>query len=439
MISETGLRKNNRETGIEKMQISDRPYHGVYNTRETAVPPFELPSPLRKKDGSMVQTPFEWMNFRRSAVLQTFREEMYGWMPPRPDRMRFELLSENPAAFDGLATRREIRIHCAMNSGAEKSFDLLVYLPNRRKTPAPVFLGLNGRGNHAATPEMGIRITREPVVNWSTHEVFATEPPDESTRGIQSDFWNFRGILERGYGAATLCISEIFYDSPDAFASSIYHLFLPEEELRAPEHKYGAIGAWAWGLSRALDCLEHIPGVDAGRVAVHGHSRLGKTALWAGACDPRFAMVISNESGCGGASLSRRIFGETIDYLLFWRDYWFSSAFGRYRNREEMLPFDQHFLLGLIAPRPLYVASAADDLHSDPKGEYLSLAAAAEVYRLFGAECAEFRSGELPPVDVSIGRETGYHIRSGEHDVTLSDWKFFLDFADRFWKTESSI
>ncbi len=417
------------------MKISDRPYHGIYNTEEDKVPFFDLPSPLRMPDGKTIQTPFEWMNFRRDAVLRLFREEMYGWMPPRPERMRFELLSENPAAFDGLAVRREIRIHCE-NNGKHKAFDLLLYLPKNRKTPAPVFLGLNGRGNHAATPEKEIRITGEPVVNWSTHEVFATEPPDESTRGVQNDFWSFREILERGYAAATLCISEIFYDSPEAFPSSIYRLFLPEDELRKPGHDFGAIGAWAWGLSRALDCLEHEKEADAQKVVVHGHSRLGKTALWAGACDPRFAMVISNESGCGGATLSRRIFGETIDFLLFWRDYWFSAAFERYRNRENTLPFDQNFLLALIAPRPLYVASAAGDLHSDPKGEYLSIASAAEVYRLFGAECREFHPDSLPPRDISIGREIGYHIRSGEHDVTPEDWKFYLDFADRYWNVK---
>ena len=170
------------------------------------------------------------------------------------------------------------------------------------------------------------------------------------------------------------------------------------------------------------------------RVIVHGHSRLGKTALWAGAVDPRFAMIISNESGCGGASLSRRIFGETIDFLLFWRTYWFSSAFQRYRNHEENLPFDQNFLIALAAPRPVYVASATDDLHSDPKGEYLSAAAAAEVYRLFGAECRGLDPGRLPPSDVSIGGEIGYHIRTGSHDVTPLDWKFYMDFADRYWQ-----
>ncbi|HCG26772.1 MAG TPA: hypothetical protein DE060_10100 [Lentisphaeria bacterium] len=250
---------------------------------------------------------------------------------------------------------------------------------------------------------------------------------------MQTDFWNFRGLVERGYAGATLCISEIFYDSPEAFQSSIYSLFLPPEKLTAPQRDFGAIGAWAWGLSRALDCLEHEPQIDSKRVIVHGHSRLGKTALWAGAVDPRFAMIISNESGCGGASLSRRIFGETIDFLLFWRTYWFSSAFQRYRNHEENLPFDQNFLIALAAPRPVYVASATDDLHSDPKGEYLSAAAAAEVYRLFGAECRGLDPGRLPPSDVSIGGEIGYHIRTGSHDVTPLDWKFYMDFADRYF------
>ncbi len=415
------------------MKISDRPYNGIYNTDESKVPPCEIPSPLKTADGGTIRNAFEWMNFRRPELLNLFRDEMYGWMPPRPDRMYFETISENWNAFDGTAIRREIRIHCEMNHGGSKYFDLLLYCPKKIKAPVPVFLGLNGRGNHAASPEKEIRITQEPVVNWSAHEVFATEPPDESTRGVQTDFWNFRGLVERGYAGATLCISEIFYDSPEAFQSSIYSLFLPPEKLTAPQRDFGAIGAWAWGLSRALDCLEHEPQIDSKRVIVHGHSRLGKTALWAGAVDPRFAMIISNESGCGGASLSRRIFGETIDFLLFWRTYWFSSAFQRYRNHEENLPFDQNFLIALAAPRPVYVASATDDLHSDPKGEYLSAAAAAEVYRLFGAECRGLDPGRLPPSDVSIGGEIGYHIRTGSHDVTPLDWKFYMDFADRYF------
>ena len=156
------------------MKISNRPYNGICNTDENKVPPFEIPSPLKTADGGTIRNAFEWMNFQRPELLNLFRDEMYGWMPPRPDRMYFETISENWNAFDGTAIRREIRIHCEMNHGGSKYFDLLLYCPKKIKAPVPVFLGLNGRGNHAASPEKEIRITQEPVVNWSAHEVFAT-------------------------------------------------------------------------------------------------------------------------------------------------------------------------------------------------------------------------------------------------------------------------
>lgn len=197
---------------------------------------------------------------------------------------------------------------------------------------------------------------------------------------------------------------------------------------------WACIGAWAWGLSRSLDALEKIPAVDARRVAVIGHSRLGKASLWAGAQDERFALVISNESGCGGAALGKRIFGETVGVIAGVYPgrgfpHWFTARYASFAEKEHLMPIDQHHLLALVAPRPLYVASAVEDRWADPKGEFLGALAAEPVFKLLGQP--GLGTATYPEVGQRIGQSIGYHVRKGKHDVTLEDWDAYLDFADR--------
>ena len=388
------------------------------NYDETKVSDYELPSALINSKGHQVSDAFEWINSQRRYIMGLFEQNMYGRALPRPDEMRFEILSVRSDALGGLAVRKEVRIHCQMKNGREHCFDVLLYMPKQTITPIPAFAGLNFLGNYTTTAEEDVRLPECPQDHKKT-----------ATRGSKASRWQFEELIKRGYASATVFCYDIFRDEPSGFPDSIYALF----EADTSNISGGAINAWAWGLSRVYDYLETEPGIDSLRVAVYGHSRLGKAALWAGAVDQRFGMVISNNSGCGGAALSRRIFGETIEcFPLQNVGYWFLPEFYVYAGQENNLPFDQHMLISLMAPRPVYVASATEDLWADPKGEFLSALNASPVYKLFGNKGLEGES--MPVADVSIGNGIGYHIRNGKHDVTEFDWQCYLNFADKIWE-----
>ena len=425
-------------TAVPPLPPEAQPDPGViYHYDEAAVPAYTLPDALLTANGEKISGSQAWRELRRPELLHLFETRMYGRSPGRPTGMTFEVTSNEPHALNGLATRREVTISLTGNVEGPK-MDLLLYLPNGSKVPCPAFLGLNFEGNHTVACDPGTRLTQsrcgseDPAAGDSVSQqgqqtVSDSNPPRQSSRGQQAECWQVEKIVSRGYAVVTAHYGDLEPDSADGWKQGVRGFFSGGKEFQPDE--WGAIAAWAWGLSRALDYLETDPDIDAGRVAVVGHSRLGKAALWAGAADERFAMAISNESGEGGAALSRRCIGETVARINGVFPHWFCGNFKEYNDRESAMPFDQHELVALIAPRPVYVASAQEDLWADPRGEFLGAKNAEPVYRLFG------RPGlgvdDMPLANHSVGDFIGYHIRSGRHGVTEFDWLQFLAFADR--------
>lgn len=374
-----------------------------FNYKEENVPDYTLPDLFTSIDGIPVHSVDQWEAFRRDEIVHILEMQLFGKVIGKPDTVTFELI-EKIDTFKNKAYKKTVHI-TFHHHGETLLMKLWMFVPKTNKTSMPAFLLANNRG----------------------------EPGIFPSERLESGFWPAEKIIDRGYVAACFNVRDIDPDSNEdrGFDNGIHGLIEPEGER--PLYAWGTLAAWAYGAKTAMDYFETDLDVDNQKVTIVGHSRGGKTALWAGASDKRFAITISNMSGCGGAALSRRRFGETVKQINTRFPNWFCKNFHAYNDNEEVLPFDQHMLLAMIAPRGLYVTSADKDLWADPRGEYLSLKEAEKVFELY--RLTGINREKMPPLDSPVmGKRTGYHIRSGAHNMTPYDWEQFMNFADKIFE-----
>ena len=354
---------------------------------------YNLPDPLIFQNGEKVIDKKQWIEKRRAEILRLFEEHVYGKIPTEAVEAKYNIIKEVKDDLDGFATRKAIKI-ILKRGGRQIEVRVLIYIPNNVKRPVPTFVGLP---------------------NW-----FA---------GFKRSLWPFKHVLRRGYALATAKFGD-FDTNSNNFKDGVHPLFYKKGQNRPLDNEWGTIGAWAWGLIQLMNYFETDPDIDQKRIAVLGHSRMGKAALWAGANDKRFSIVISNNSGCCGAALSRRKIGETITMINECFPHWLCSNFKKYNDREFDLPIDQHMLIALVAPRPVYIASGRLDIWADPIGEFLGAKYADPVYKLLGT--TGLGAEKIPKLNEPIMNTIGYHIWEGGHKLSLYDWDRYMDFADLY-------
>lgn len=371
--------------------------HEESNYDESKVPAYTLPDVLKSSANKIIKTKKAWGKTRRPEVLTLFEDNIYGQVPKSFEEIKFSVLNEDKNSMNGKAHRKEVLIE-VLNKNKSVKINLVLFIPNNTVKPAPAFLLINNRGRENTDP----------------------------SRKTISEFWPAELIIESGYAIAAFHVSDLAPDNKDEFMNGVLQLY--PEQLNA-DNGMRAIGAWGWGASRVMDYFESEPQIDKKRVALAGHSRGGKASLWAAAQDQRFAICITNCSGSTGAALARRQFGERVNRINTSFPHWFNSNYKKYNGHEELLPVDQHMLISLIAPRPVYATNASEDLWADPKGTFLALKNAEQVYALYGlkSKLPDSPPGLNKPI---IESPLAYHNREGKHDLTVYDWKQFIKFAD---------
>lgn len=386
------------------------------NYDEALTGTYKLPDPLVLTDGTTVRDAKTWTTRRRPEIVRLFEEQQFGRSPGRPAGARFDVFDKGTPALNGTAIRRQVTIVFSPDPGAPRA-DILIYLPANARGPVPLLLNLSFNANSTVVDDPGIK----PGEVWD-REKKARVPASARPQGQL----NLAPFLAQGIGVATMYYGDIEPDFAEGFPYGVRKHFLKPGQTEPALNEWGTIAAWGWGLSRAMDYLETDKAVDAKRVAIVGISRLGKTVLWAGARDTRFAMVIASCSGESGAALSRRTYGETVAHMTARFGYQFAANYARYGDRVDTLPVDAHMLIASIAPRPLLLQTGDQDVWSDPKGEFLAAVAASPVYTLFGKDA--LGTSQMPPTGTPIFHTLGYVMHDGGHGTIPSDWDLFLRF-----------
>ncbi|MEA3365772.1 MAG: prolyl oligopeptidase family serine peptidase, partial [Candidatus Hydrogenedentes bacterium] len=374
---------------------------------ENRAPHYDLPPLLVTAEGKQVTMPNEWMTIRRPQIMALFSNLVYGCIPvpESPIEVEFEVKKTNSQFMKGKATRKDIEIRFSNDKGRAEML-ILVYVPNKTKQPVPALM----MHSFENTRSKGFE-----------------EHPEDHGR-LRND-WPVGELLDRGFGFVAVHQASLVEHNEVDFNRGIHPLFYRDGQSFPKANEWGVLAAIAWGGMRAMDYLETDEDVDQTRVAIMGHSKCGKAALWTAAQDERFAMAVSAQSGCAGAALWRRKYGETLEKMVTRFPYWLCRNARKFVGREDDLPVDQHMLLACIAPRPVYIYSGVEDTWADPRGEYLSAYHASEVYRLFGKK--GLASETLPTLgEAFVESDVGYHIREGGHSVEQYDWKCIMDFMD---------
>lgn len=390
------------------------------NYTEAKVPQYALPEILKTKNGTPIKTIKQW-NRHRDYLLKLFIENKYGPNPNLQPKVHYELIHEKEV-FNGKAIQRQIAI-LFDDFPTLSPINILIYLPKNKINPV-VFFGLNFEGNHSLSEDKDIEITKNWVNDYQKNAAIVKDnrATEASRNSAIIETWPFEKIIDAGFAVATAFHADIEPDRPDGWQESLRN-FITEKERK----NWSTMGVWAWGLRQMVNYLESDADLAKGKKIIIGHSRMGKAALWAAAQDIRIDGIISNESGEGGAALSKREYGETIEIINSKFPHWFSENYKKFNKNSAGLPFDSHQLLGLMAPRPLYVSSAEGDQWADPTGEFLALKEANPVYALFGKK--GIIENIQPPVNQPIGQYNKYHYRSGKHYLNEYDWAQYLDWA----------
>jgi hypothetical protein len=389
------------------------------NYDEAKVGAYTLPDALRLNNGKQVRNAKTWYAKRRPEIEQIFLTQQYGRDPGRPADEKFEVTDKGTPALNGKAIREQITIRFSEDDSWPK-IHLVVYLPAAAKKPVPMFLSINFGAVQNAVDDPGIT----PQLVWDPRT--NTKVPAPKGRGFGR--LNVEPFLDAGIGVATFNYGDVDPDYLNGFSNGIRARYLkPGQAGREPDD-WGSIAAWAWGMSRVEDYFETDKKVDAKRVAIHGVSRLGKTVMWAGAHDRRFAAVIASCSGEGGAALSRRNFGETIAHLTAPTryPYQFAANYAKYSGFPDTAPMDANLLVALIAPRPLLLQTGSTDHWSDPKGEFLAAVAAGPVYKLLGKDGLD--TDVWPEAKQPILHDLAYYMHDGPHGMVPTDWDIYIQF-----------